>query len=352
MIEVRELTARAPGAVAILELRGEEALAAAKEWTRRSHLEVGELFATRLEANNGALDEALVVVRESDCVEVHLHGSPPLVEEVLEFLEARFGATRARQRASLEDCARQALLRAPSELGARLLLEQAEGALRQRLEALLALEDSRFAAGLAEFAQDSHAARYLLRPAVCVLAGPVNAGKSTLFNLLVGEDRALTSEREGTTRDLLRARGQLGPWPIDWIDTAGERGLPASEPQAEVERAGQALAQRVLETCDLAFWLAPDGKAGEFAQPCVSLRTFADDPAARGSNAISATEDPEHAARAVRAHFEAALELSASPWSAGTAVVFDAEQRTELRAALKQPLDVARSMLHAWLRAN
>jgi tRNA U34 5-carboxymethylaminomethyl modifying GTPase MnmE/TrmE len=60
-----------------------------------------------------------------------------------------------------------------------------------------------------------------IKPIKAVLVGPPNAGKSTLFNYLLGEQRALVSNTEGTTRDLLKAKLQIGGYPFEIIDTAG-----------------------------------------------------------------------------------------------------------------------------------
>lgn len=54
-----------------------------------------------------------------------------------------------------------------------------------------------------------------------VLIGPPNAGKSRLFNALVGEDRAIVSERAGATRDYLSATVKRGDFLFELIDTAG-----------------------------------------------------------------------------------------------------------------------------------
>ncbi len=63
----------------------------------------------------------------------------------------------------------------------------------------------------------------LLRPEI-VLAGQPNAGKSTLFNLLLGEERAITSPTAGTTRDYIAEDVQIGDVVYRLVDTAGLRG--------------------------------------------------------------------------------------------------------------------------------
>ena len=83
-----------------------------------------------------------------------------------------------------------------------------------------------------------------------VLAGAPNAGKSSLFNALVGEMRAIVTAHAGTTRDRVEVALDLDGLAIRLSDTAGLR------PDAgEIERLGIEQTHRALETADLAFWL-------------------------------------------------------------------------------------------------
>jgi tRNA modification GTPase len=83
-----------------------------------------------------------------------------------------------------------------------------------------------------------------------VLAGPPNAGKSSLFNALLGRDRAIVTPQPGTTRDTLEESFPLHGMTIVLHDTAG---LRAAEDPAEQE--GIARTRRALETADVALWL-------------------------------------------------------------------------------------------------
>jgi len=82
--------------------------------------------------------------------------------------------------------------------------------------------------------------------AMVVLAGPPNAGKSSLLNALVGEARAIVSEVPGTTRDAIEVLVDAQPWPIRYVDTAG---LRASEDP--VERLGIEVSHRRLAEAHL-----------------------------------------------------------------------------------------------------
>lgn len=77
--------------------------------------------------------------------------------------------------------------------------------------------------------------------AVVVLAGPPNAGKSSLFNALLGVERAIVHETPGTTRDAIEAVIEVNRWPLRLVDTAGLR-----ESLDEIERTGVQVSQRYL----------------------------------------------------------------------------------------------------------
>lgn len=77
--------------------------------------------------------------------------------------------------------------------------------------------------------------------ATVVLAGPVNAGKSSLLNALVGEARVIVSDAPGTTRDAVEVLLEHDPWPLRLVDTAG---LRASEDP--IERLGIEMSERYL----------------------------------------------------------------------------------------------------------
>lgn len=95
------------------------------------------------------------------------------------------------------------------------------------------------------------------RGALVVLAGAPNAGKSSLFNALLGSERALVTELAGTTRDVIEAPADFLGWPIRLADTAG---LGAAGDR--IEALGQAMSQRYLEAAELVLCCDDGSPAG------------------------------------------------------------------------------------------
>jgi len=98
----------------------------------------------------------------------------------------------------------------------------------------------------------AEAARWLRDGIRVALVGRPNAGKSTLFNALAGQDRAIVTELPGTTRDVLEVRAEWAGLPLYLFDTAGLR-----EAEDPVERLGVARVREVLEQVDLILHLVP-----------------------------------------------------------------------------------------------
>lgn len=103
-------------------------------------------------------------------------------------------------------------------------------------------------ARLAETYRGGRIIREGFRVAIC---GRPNAGKSSLFNLLLAQERALVDPEAGTTRDFLSEWIDLDGFAVNLIDTAGIR-----ETENRVELQGQAKATEIIEKADLILWLA------------------------------------------------------------------------------------------------
>jgi tRNA modification GTPase len=115
--------------------------------------------------------------------------------------------------------------------------------------AVLASHLAEAAASLQLLLDTAPAGQRLREGATVVLAGRPNSGKSSLFNALLGEARALVSPTAGTTRDAVDAGVVWEGFPFRLVDTAGIRAS-----QDPVERAGIEVAERWVAKADLLLW--------------------------------------------------------------------------------------------------
>jgi tRNA modification GTPase len=83
-----------------------------------------------------------------------------------------------------------------------------------------------------------------------VIVGKPNAGKSSLLNLLSGEDSAIVTEVAGTTRDVLRERIDIDGLAVELVDTAGIRDNPD-----RIEEEGIRRARRAMQNADAVLWI-------------------------------------------------------------------------------------------------
>ena len=133
---------------------------------------------------------------------------------------------------------------------------------------------------LADLADRAHAllatwrqGRLLRQGALVVLAGPPNAGKSTLLNALLGADRAIVSPEPGTTRDSIEEALDLDGVPLRLVDTAGLRDAPG-----DIERQGVARAKDLIARADVVLCLLPPGEdpPPDLPPAAILLRTKSD----------------------------------------------------------------------------
>jgi tRNA modification GTPase len=221
-----------------------------------------------------------------DLLEISCHGNPLLVQRILDDLFARgcrpaepgeFTRTAfANGKLDLSQAEAVAdLIRARSEGALRAARRQLDGELSRRVldfsHALLQIqaeieayidfpeEDlppenpsgprARLSALAANISALLATARYgaVLREGVhAVIAGPPNAGKSSLLNAFLGRPRAIVSPEPGTTRDFIQESFLAGPYAIQITDTAGLR----SDPPGEIEREGIARTLEKISTAD------------------------------------------------------------------------------------------------------
>jgi small GTP-binding protein len=217
------------------------------------------------------LDE-VIAVDLGVALEVHLHGSPA----VLDAVQARFGPFAETTQEPAARLLQQALH--PAQLA--LALEQQEPGFAAFLRRLDGLPGPARRREAAEALARSRVALAMVEPCRLVLIGAQNAGKSSLLNRILSRERALTGPLPGLTRDPVRERVALSGYPYEVVDTAGEG--PAS---AAADRQAQQLARG--ERSGALLVLVVDGSIGpspadrELAQAAMLVvRTKADLPQA------------------------------------------------------------------------
>ncbi|MDR2857924.1 MAG: tRNA uridine-5-carboxymethylaminomethyl(34) synthesis GTPase MnmE [Novosphingobium sp.] len=292
-----------PAAIAIIRISGPDAGAALQAVAGRLPEPRRAAYAALRDAAGDMLDRALALwfpapasATGEDMAELHCHGGRAVVAAV----EARLAAQPGLRRAEPGEFTRRAfahgridlaeaegladLLAAETELQRRSAMAMAGGHFSRQVErwreqvltaaaaveALLDFADeddaatlpADFAAGLAALAGeigewlDRPRAELLREGFRVVLAGPPNAGKSTLFNVLVEDDAAITAPLAGTTRDVLTRPVALAGLPFLFVDTAGLRDAGADT----VEALGIGRARGELVRADLVLWLGAEGE--------------------------------------------------------------------------------------------
>ena len=272
-------------------------------------------------AGGELVDEVLVIVYRAprsftgeESAEICTHGSPLIVGRVLDilsragfrpagpgeftlraFLNRRLDLTQAE---AVNEIVRARTDRARA-LALHRLAGSVEGRIRELKQRLLELEAAvevrldypeedlpgelapeaeldGLESGLAGLASTYRIGRLYQEGVTAVLAGRTNSGKSTLFNRLLREERAIVSEAPGTTRDYLEGGIELEGVPVRLFDTAGygEAGDP-------VEREGQRRTDALVEGAQLVLYLV-DAAAGLRQEDRLFLERRSEQPSPAG----------------------------------------------------------------------
>jgi tRNA modification GTPase len=293
---------RPPAAIAIVRISGSRAHWAAEAVS--GSLPPARSAQLRILIDPGTrehLDSAIVVRFDApasatgeDIVEFHCHGGRAVVDAVLATL-GRIGGLRiaeageftrrafANGRLDLTEAEGLAdLLEAQTESQRKAALVTAEGGLRRQIEQWQkrVLDLGAAAERAIDYDEDdeeldpalpsscdvmaSELEEWLRRPRVeplkdgvlVVVAGPPNAGKSSLINAVVGEERSIVTDIPGTTRDHIEVAISIGGLPVRLTDTAGLR-----DTDDQVEAIGVDRARRLVKAADVLVWLGEAGRS-------------------------------------------------------------------------------------------
>lgn len=306
------------GGIAVIRISGPQAIAVAdRVWHGKSLSETAghtARFGRITDPSRGGemLDEAVATVFRApasftgeDVVELSVHGSRYVQRRLLEMLtgngarlaEAGEFTRRAFANGKMDLAQAEAVadvIASNSRASHRLAASQMKGCFSRRLEelrdklldlaSLLELEldfseeEVEFASRerLREIATEIHtevsrleksfSAGSAIKDGIPVaIVGPTNAGKSSLLNLLLGEDRAIVSDIHGTTRDTIEDTLEIGDYLFRFIDTAGLRDTSDPIEALGIERSRQALSRAAIiisvvdASCPLPSPILPEG---------------------------------------------------------------------------------------------
>jgi tRNA modification GTPase len=322
---------RPPAAVSIIRVSGPLAHDAGRQLAGTLPQARRAALRTLRDPNGQVLDDALVLRFDGpashtgeNIVEFQCHGGRAVLDAVLAVLDRLEGLRLAQPgeftrrsfengRIDLTEAEGLAdLIEAETQTQRQAALAMAEGGLKRQVEEWqqrLLMLSARAEAAIdyveeddvsrdATLVDDAEAlsaelSSWLERPRVerlkdgvrVVVAGPPNAGKSSLINAIVGQERAIVTDVPGTTRDHIEVPLSLGGAPILLTDTAGLR-----ETDEVVERIGVNRALSLIERADVLLWLGEPADAPAHAR-LILVHPRADLPersiAPRGSLAVS-----------------------------------------------------------------
>ncbi|KQQ78505.1 tRNA modification GTPase TrmE [Rhizobium sp. Leaf321] len=303
-----------PAGLAVIRLSGNQAFTAAETLAGRLATDRKASLRTIRGRNGAIIDQGLVVgfpgpnsFTGEDCVELHVHGSRAVVSALvleleqidgLRLAEAGEFSRRAFENGKLDLVEIEGLadlISAETEMQRRLAVEQsfggqsalyidwAERLTRSRalIEAELDFADEDDVPGsvservwsevgqisleLLQHLETAKSGEIIRDGYKIVIAGPPNAGKSSLLNALANRDVAIVTERAGTTRDILHVDLDMSGYLVRFFDTAG---LRESDDIVEVE--GIRRARVAIEQADMILALneidSPALQNHEFSQ--------------------------------------------------------------------------------------
>lgn len=268
----RRLTAAGPGALQVWEIRGAAVIEFLSDCLRGTNSDLPYFRPVRARLVDGAepIDEVLVHRRPpGDQLEISLHGGEALSRRLAVLLRSRGFAIVEAESATgaavwpgetrLDEEFARALREVRSRCGAIYFAELQDGRFESFLRQTAAIGDAGIlAAEIDAWLGRAAWATALLEPPRLVLSGPVNAGKSSLFNRLCRRERVITGPEPGTTRDRIEVEIELRGHAFLLVDTAG---LRSSEDP--VEKMGIERSREAARLAQVRLQLEAPGEPGE-----------------------------------------------------------------------------------------
>lgn len=280
--------------VAVIRVSGDDLRDLFLKITNRKSADARHAYFANMRDNSGDLIDQVIAIyfaaphsfTGTDIIEIHSHGAPAVIEKIFEYLRAN----NARM-AMPGEFSRRAFYNNKMDLAdidglAALLDAQTDAQRKSALASMMGgdseiynawrtqmIEISAYAAAMLDYADDelptnigqtirektktlydeisTAISRYTAVRAIrsgfnVVLAGDTNVGKSSLFNAIVGSNRAIVSDIPGTTRDVVSTNLDIGGYMVNLSDTAGLRTTDDT-----IEQIGIARTKSEIENADI-----------------------------------------------------------------------------------------------------
>ena len=253
-LTILRLTPPGRSAIASLRLEGEKTVEVFKWLTSKSTLARNVPVYARFPLDiSGASEEVVIHLLDENRLEIHSHGGEAVVAAIMQTLKTRFQATELswsdwglKGESSQTQIALSLIPYAKTERIAKILLDQYHGALDRELAVIQNHSTEEAERRLARLRENEKLGHRILEPFRVVLFGPVNSGKSSLLNALVGFQRVIVHSEAGTTRDAVQVESVIDGWPVVLIDTAGIR-----QSDHELEQEGIRRSWESVQNADL-----------------------------------------------------------------------------------------------------
>ncbi|MGB4712298.1 MAG: GTPase [Fuerstiella sp.] len=254
-IEVKRLTARGRGAVAVVRVRlqtSEQANRVDQCFTAINGIPAATAAVGRILYGHWGLEDVVVVRTAELEYEVNCHGGEAAVDAICQSLvgnqtkSARANSEAVSPESRLNAELLKILLQCRTRQTAEFALAQYQGVLRNFLQWLRDCSNvNRCLSAINAAISWNRFAEHLTKPWKVAVVGQPNAGKSSLLNAMVGYERSIVFDQPGTTRDRVETEITLDGLPFLLADTAGIR-----EATDDIESLGIAEARTSISTCD------------------------------------------------------------------------------------------------------
>jgi len=266
------MTGKGTGAISIIQLYSGDAKAIINKIFRPtgakpSNLASGKIVLGMIADASETVDQVTIGCEGPDNFAINCHGNPLIVSAIMQLLE-RSGAKPITAEHLLAKIliadkhdntikveAKLTQLRTETIQGTKIIENQINFGLSKRLTDWLENIDTialeRITGESEQILTDSRKAKLIIFGSKVAIVGPPNTGKSTLLNCLSGRQKSIVTEIEGTTRDWVSARCQIGPVSMEIFDTAGLDEKLATTAETSVDKAAQEKSVQILEQADL-----------------------------------------------------------------------------------------------------